>query len=335
MTPFISICITSYKRINELIRCLQSVDASNSGEIEIIVSEDHSPQREAIQSAVANFSEHSPYKVIFNTNEVNLGYDNNLKKLMDLASGQYLMYLSDDDCLFPGALDQVISALKQESPALLFSPFFYGRTKEYRRFYGHSFSIPKGKESASKYVYDSILFSGLTFKRELITEYKADRFKNLNYFQVYLFLSTIYKHGGYYLNVNTINSVSDGENAYGSVDSAGKNNQLLADRESIYSNLEFNKGLVKAIKIFDSDNNETVIDDFSKQYSMRSYGGLSRARQFGVSTYQDYWKKLHQVGIQVGGVANAYHILLLIFGKNISDKIVALPKKMLLNARKQ
>lgn len=332
--PYLSICVTSYKRLKELKRCLNSVDAGNEDLVEIIVSEDHSPQREAIRTLVDKFAQGSKYKVVFNSNEINLGYDNNLKKLIDLAAGEYIMFLSDDDCLFEGALDKLMATLKNKEPAMLFSPFYYGPTKTYRRKYGHSFAIPKGSASAAKYVYDAILFSGLTFKRNLITEYQAERFKNLNYFQVYLFLSTIYKYGAYYLNVKTINSVSDGENAYGTVASVGKDNALLADRNSIYSNLEFNKGLVKAIKIFDLDNNENVIDDFARQYSIRSYGGLSRARVQGIKVYNDYWNKLNGVGVKLNGVAITYYLFLLIFGKKICDKLVLIPKTILLKKRR-
>lgn len=333
-SPFLSICITSYKRLKELERCLHSIDAKDVDNIEIIVSEDHSPQRGEIKTLVDKFAEQSPYCVVFNSNEVNLGYDNNLKKLIDLSSGEYIMFLSDDDCLFEGVLDKIISRLKSQKPALLFSPFYYGPTKAYRRIYSHSFAISKGKESASKYVYDAILFSGLTFRREFIKDYDATRFKNLNYFQVYLFLSTIYKYGAYYLHVKTINSVSDGENAYGTVDSAGKNNNLLADRDSIFSNLEFNKGLVKAISIFDEDNGLDTLADFSKQYSIRSYGGLSRARRHGIHTFKEYWEKLNEVGVPITGVGKAYYCLLLVFGSKISDKAMELPKKILLKKRR-
>ena len=96
----ISICITSYKRLKELDRCLNSIDSHYVDDVEIVVSEDHSPEKENIEKLVKAFSETSPYHVVFNSNEQNLGYDRNLKKLMTLANGQYIFYLSDDDCLY-------------------------------------------------------------------------------------------------------------------------------------------------------------------------------------------------------------------------------------------
>ena len=98
MRRLISICITSYKRINELKRCIESVDSKYTEKIEIIVSEDCSPLKNEIRTMVEECANYIPYTIVFNSNENNLGYDRNLKKLMTLANGEYLFYISDDDC---------------------------------------------------------------------------------------------------------------------------------------------------------------------------------------------------------------------------------------------
>lgn len=329
---FLSVCITSYNRVNELRRCLNSIKTRYSDEVEIIVSEDNSPQRDAIADMVKQFAGESSIDVIFNTNEVNQGYDRNLGRLKSLASGKYIFYLSDDDCIMDGALDKVIDALKEQEPALMFEPFYYGPVDAVKRKYNKSFRIDAGEEAASTYLYDAILFSGLIFEKDKIAEYDAERFLNCNYFQVYMFLMTIKKYGAYYLDVMTIDSVSDGENAYGTVKST-KKNELLADRNSIYSNIEFNKGLIKVIRFFDEDSNSDVITKFAKEYSMRSYGGLSRARAYGRAEFKNYWKKLNELDIPISGTAKTYYATLLIFGNKVCDVIYGIPKKLLLMRR--
>ena len=132
---FISVCITSYKRVRELQRCLNSIDSKHKESIEVIVSEDNSPERERIREVVEEYAKSSPYKVVFNTNENNLGYDRNLKKLATLATGVYVFYMSDDDCLFPNTLDSLIDALKEKKPSMAYAPFWYGydEAKEAKR----------------------------------------------------------------------------------------------------------------------------------------------------------------------------------------------------------
>lgn len=331
----LSVCITSYKRVKELERCLNSIDSKQTDKIEIIVSEDCSPMRDEIRKVVSLYSAQSPYHVVFNTNEHNLGYDGNLKKLVMLASGEYVMYLSDDDCLFPGKFDEFIQCLEAKHPAMAYGSFWYGyrEMKSVRRKYISSHYIPSGIESAGGRVYDAILFSGLTFKRNLILGIDAERFKNLNYFQVYLFLTIINKYGGYYQDTLLIDSVSDGENAYGKVKSSGSND-LLANRDSVFSNLEFNKGLFKVIQMFDEDNGTEVFKHFGKEYSLRSFGGFCRARKYGMRIYQEYWRRLRHSGVRLSFICYLYYYCVAIFGVSLSQLLFSLPKKVLLLVRK-
>lgn len=333
---FISVCITSYKRVKELQRCLNSIDSKYKESIEVIVSEDNSPERERIREVVEEYAKSSPYKVVFNTNENNLGYDRNLKKLATLATGDYVFYMSDDDCLYANTLDSLIEVLKEKKPAMAYAPFWYGydEAKEAKRKHQGSEILERGEDTVSKRVYDAILFSGLTFKREYLLNIDGERFRNLNYIQVYMFLDVMYHHGGYYHDVLMIDSVSDGENAYGTVDSSNGGNALLAHRESIFSNIEFNKGLFKVIKMFDADNGTNVFSTFSKEYSLRSLYGLCRARRFGLKTYKEYWNKIKESGIELSLIAKTYYIIVLIFGADISKKLFVIPRRLLAKARK-
>lgn len=331
----LSVCITSYKRVKELKRCLESIDSKLTSEIEIVVSEDCSPQREEIREVVNRYASKSPYHVVFNTNEHNLGYDRNLKKLIMLATGEYVMFLSDDDRLFPGKLDKFIACLDGQ-PAMAYGSFWYGfrETKAARRKYASDHIIPSGEFSAGSRVYDAILFSGLTFRRDLVVDVDAERFKNLNYFQVYLFLTVVYGRGGYYQDTLLIDSVSDGENAYGQVKSSGSGNNLLADRESAFSNLEFNKGLFRVIQMFDKEHGTDIFSMFSKEYSLRSFGGFCRAREHGLEVYREYWSRLKTSGVKLSPVCYLYFLCVGILGASCSRALFALPKKVLLKARK-
>ena len=101
--------------------------------------------------------------------------------------------MSDDDAICPGFLDMLIPFLKNNDKyGVLYAPFIYSWNSNKDRYHGKSFEIRAGEDSASKYIYDSILFSGLIFKRECVESYDSSRFKNYNYFQVYMFLKTLY-----------------------------------------------------------------------------------------------------------------------------------------------
>lgn len=328
MKPILSIGITSYKRINELERCIRSVDTKYVDDIEVIVSEDCSPLSKAIGEKVEFLTKNVKFKLAFMPNEHNLGYDGNLGAIIRKSRGEYVFLISDDDAIFEGFLDMLIPFLKNSCNnfGVIYSPFVYTASKKKDRNYGKEFVLDRGINNCKKHIYDSILFSGLIFKKEYVKDLDASRFLNMNYFQVYMFLKTIYHFGGYYFAQPSIWCVGDGENAYGLSESSG-GNELLVNRKSVISNLEFNKTLIKVIRIFDEEEKTDVLSSFEKQYSIHSYSGLSLARRMGVKYFKEYWKTLNNLDIEIYPIAKVYYYLLLILGSNVSDSLTSVVKK--------
>lgn len=324
----LTIGITSYNRINELKRCLKSIDTKYADDIEVIVSEDCSPMHLDIEKMVLEEKEQSKYDIKFYSNEKNLGYDKNLGEIIKKANGSFILFMSDDDKFYPNQIDSIILTLKNNiNCGILYTSFIYANTKKLDRFHGYNHDINATFYDAGKYIYDSILFSGLVFNKEYIKNIDAERFINYNYFQVYLFLNTISKHGGIYKKDPLVICVSDGENAYGISESSG-GNKLLADRKSVISNLEFNKKLIEIIECFDKDNNSKVFKQFERQYNLHSYSGLSIARKSGKKYFNEYWNKLRTLGIKIGIIPHIYYILLLVFGNNV-DNLMYFFRKLL------
>ena len=322
MKPTLSIGITSYKRLNELERCIKSIETKYVDEIEIIVSEDKSPLSAEIGQLVSTLAQTSKYKMTFQPNEINLGYDMNLGAIIKKSSGDYIFFMSDDDMVEEGCIDKLIDLLKEYNDiGVVYAPFVHEHNGKYDRYRGDKNKIIKGEKDAAYFLYDSILFSGLVFKKEFVKDYDSSRFKNINYFQVYMFLEMVYKYGGLYVPFPTVRCVGDGENAYGISESSG-GNEKLANRKSVKSNLEFNKTLFKAIKMFDSDENTRVFKAFEKEYSLHSYSGLSIARKEGIKYFKEYWTLLNALDIHLYPITRLYYFVLLVFGKNKSDKLL-------------
>ena len=332
--PVLTIGITSYKRVNELIRSIKSVQTKYIDDIEIVVSEDCSPLSTEIGEVVAKLQSESQYHIRFMPNEHNLGYDMNLGSIISKSRGKFIFFLSDDDAIYEDSLDNIISFLKSDNIGhygVLYAPFIYKSTGLKDRNRGNKDKIiPYGEKSASKYIYDSILFSGLIFRREFVVDFDSSKFKNMNYFQVYMFLKMLFHYGGYYFSYPSILCVADGENAYGIAESSG-GNELLANRESIMSILEFNKTLIQVIRLFDEEEGTDVFHSFEKQYSLHSYSGLSIARRNGKGYFYNYWEKLNSLNIKLYPIVKLYYFSLLFMGSNVCDWLTKGIKKQLKN----
>lgn len=328
-SPVLSIGITSYKRIKELERCIKSVDTKYVDDVEIIVSEDCSPLSKEIGEHVDALSKEIPYELKFMPNEHNLGYDRNLGAIIKKSRGEFVFLMSDDDAFYPGFLDILIPFVKSQvskNYGVIYAPFVYEDTRRKDRNHGKDMQIEAGEENAAKLIYDSILFSGLVFKREYVEKLDAEGFLNMNFYQVYMYLKMIYHYGGYYFAHPSVLCVGDGENAYGKSESSG-GNALIADRSSVMSNVEFCRTLIMVVKRFDQEEGTHVFKSFEAQYSFRSYTLLSMARSVSIPFFKDFWRRLNALDMHLRPIARVYYYMLLILGSRISNGLTYYAKR--------
>lgn len=327
MEHFLSICITSYNRVFELERTLRSIDYFD--DVEIVISEDCSPRRMEIKEMVERVGAELNLNILLNLNEINLGYDNNLGKLKEIAGGKYVLYMSDDDVFVPGALEALCKYLKSSDIACGFTPFFV-KGRLYRK-YKKGFSVSSGLEGKEKNIYDAILFSGLIFRNELIKSIDSSRFRNCNYFQVYMLLVVLSQYGGEYIDIPLVDCISDGENAFGKVTSCDGADTEMSDRKSIFAALALQKGLIKVIKMFDEDYNAGLLGIYSKNYSKTAFSHMCMAKNEG--RLDEYYDKMHKLDIKLGVEPKLYYFMLKILGVKVSTMIMSLPRKLYRNKR--
>lgn len=330
----LTIAITSYNRPRELVRCLKSVDSSRVDLFEVIISEDKSPKRDEIKHCISEIKNEVPYTIIDNYNINNLGYDRNLKQLINLSNSKYILFISDDDCLVKGALDVLLDDLSNIETGIYYSPFYNREFNNFGRYYKSSLKISNGKSYLKKHIYDSILFSGLCFNTELVKKLDAEPFLNKNYFQVFLFMYALNFSNGYYSNNFLIDCIGDGENGYGSSDSAEKN-ELLVNRKSYLSNLQFHTGLIWVIKYFDSLYHTNYFTNFEKEYNLHTFTGLYTAAKIGKTELNLYWEKLNSLDIKINIISKIYYFLFLKLSVNKVVSFLLIIKKILYKLRHQ
>lgn len=324
--PILTICITSYNRVGELIRCLASIDCFDLEKIEVIVSEDKSPKQELIIQALLEFKSKTQLNFSFFAADKNIGFDRNIDFLIKKASGEYVLLMSDDDVFIQNALSIIIDRLTTHKPSLAFTPFV--SCGELKRSYKSDILIKSGMHLRGDIIFAPILFSGLVFNRNLATEYTASCFLNNLYYQVYLFHCILYEHGGMYINTPLVSCIGDGINGFG-LNESGIANEFLADRKSPLSPIEYHKGLIKAIEMAGNKNESSLLIDFAAEYFLRSFTLLSNARNVSRRMLTNYYVQMNNLPLQKNSIHLFYYIILLIFGSRVSSLILAAPRKLL------
>jgi glycosyltransferase involved in cell wall biosynthesis len=122
----LSICVPTFNRPTELrttlsilTREIESLDPEHQGQIQCIVSDNHSEYD--VMGLFKEFESRLPISLEANKNNVGptLNFENCYKK----ALGQYVLILSDDDHLVEGALSDIMISLSHQKPDILFLPF--------------------------------------------------------------------------------------------------------------------------------------------------------------------------------------------------------------------
>ena len=112
--PFLSICIPSHNRLKQLGELLTSIDCSQT-DIEIVICEDLAPKRLEVRAIANAFAQASTYPSHYHENTINRGFHRNLRRLVECAGSEYIMFMGDDDMFVPGVVVQFSEFLKGTS----------------------------------------------------------------------------------------------------------------------------------------------------------------------------------------------------------------------------
>src|SRR4051812_31283446 len=112
MKPLLSVCILAYNRANLLGPLLDSILTQEFRNFEVVICEDRSPQRNDIAQIAADYAVRHPGFIRYFENETTLGYDGNLRRLVECATGDFCMFMGNDDLLCPDALSSIAKAVE-------------------------------------------------------------------------------------------------------------------------------------------------------------------------------------------------------------------------------
>ena len=108
-----SVCIPAYNRAHHLTPLLESILTQSFRDFEVVICEDMSRERGQIAAIVREFQSRYPGVLRYFENDENLGYDGNIRNLVEKASGQFCFFMGNDDIMCKGALDNAASVIRR------------------------------------------------------------------------------------------------------------------------------------------------------------------------------------------------------------------------------
>ena len=147
----LSICIPTYNRPEHLENCLQSIVISKNKKISFEVCISDNGSKHNIRKIVSKFSKKLNIK--FNRFKRNLGITPNFLKVVDMAKGEYVWTIGNDDLLLPNSLEKIFELLKKNKDTDYFFINSYNLNYDYLKKFNHPFStyeLPNKMEKSSK-----------------------------------------------------------------------------------------------------------------------------------------------------------------------------------------
>jgi glycosyltransferase involved in cell wall biosynthesis len=194
----ISLCIPTYSRLEYLKLAVASCLNQTYRDFEICVSQNPKPEGpdNTIIQWCEQMQESLPDKFRYNLNQENLGLAGNWNKIVEMARGDYLIIIGDDDLLGDNFLTEMSGVLKKRSLSVIFcNQFFINEfgeileetTEKLNTHYGRN-KISEGilSEPIRTVFNDSVPISAALIRRNLLLRYPFDCRSNAPEFAVFL-----------------------------------------------------------------------------------------------------------------------------------------------------
>lgn len=329
----ISICIPAYNRAQFLPELLDSVIDQRVEDLEILICEDNSPERDQISIIVKSYQARFPGLIRLVLNEVNLGYDGNLRALINHAGGDFCLFLGNDDLLGAGALQEIRLILHKEPDCgvIVRSYGTFDRDpksiKQVFRYFPNEMVVPPGKNAIALAFRRSVVIPGMIIHRESALNLATEKFDGSLLYQLYL-VGMILENRSVVFTPKVIALRRDGiDPDFGN--SISEQGKFTPKQQTPASSLHFMSGMFKISSFIQMQTCLSVDKLIQADIGAYSYPILAIQAQRSKYVFLKYCFGLGRLGMWRQPFFYFYVALLLMLGPSLSEFVIKIIKKRL------
>jgi glycosyltransferase involved in cell wall biosynthesis len=335
MTKRFSICIPAFNRPQELQELLNSIASEPPGDWEILVSEDRSPRAAEIADVVRQFAQaHGLLNVRYLTTPVNLGYDGNLRFLIDHAEGQFCVFMGDDDLWCAGALQKLSKATEEDREVGVILRAWKtiekdsGKVLDVHRYFPSDRTFKPGPETVAAFFRRSVFISGLTIRTAVARAFRTSDFDGTLLYQLHLVGNILMTRPGYYLSQMTTVRRAGGEHYFGS--STSERERFVPRQLTPEHSLTFVRGMFAIAASLGAAHGPRVGQLIRSDIARYSYPLLAiQARKDSKSSFQQYADALSDLGLGRYLSFRVYRTALTLAGVRTCNRFIEACKRII------
>lgn len=328
--PLISVCIPAYNRASVLPELLDSIVGQDFEDYEIVICEDRSPQRQQIAEIARRYAaQHG--RIRYLENEANLGYDGNLRNLIEQSQGTYCLFMGNDDLMCPDALSKVAAALNRHPNVgvLLRSYAAFEGTPDnivqtFRYFDSERF-FPAGPQSVATLYRRSVVIPGMVVHREAARDWASDHFDGTLLYQLYLVANILLTRNAVFLPEVIVLYRNGGVPDFGN--SEKEKGKFVPQAQTPESSLHFMQGMLDIAAHTEQARGVPVYRAILRDIGNYSYPILSIQAGKSLKLFVAYCWGLARLGLWRSPMFYLYAFAILLLGAPRVDKLIIWLKK--------
>ncbi len=326
-------CIPAYNRSEVLPALLESILTQDFEEFEIVINEDCSPDRPLIRKIVENYAAKYPKRIRYFENENNLGYDANLRSLIEHAIGEYCLFMGNDDLMCPGALKTISSTISSYPKIGVYLRSFEAfedtpdNVVQTFRYFNKEVFFPAGAKTISTFYKRSVVIPGVTINREAARQFVTDQFDGSLLYQIYLVANILVEWNGVFSPEIVTWYRNGGIPDFGNSES--EKGKFVPRTRTIESSINFMQGMLNIAQYVEMKRNVNIYRPILRDLSNYSYPILSVQADKPVVDFFKYYVSLIRLGFGKQPIFHAYFLAILLFGVPRMEKIITWIKNKL------
>jgi glycosyltransferase involved in cell wall biosynthesis len=312
---------------------LDSILNQDFDDFDIVIAEDLSPERPAIAAKAAEYQQRYGDKVKYHENPQTLGYDGNLRRLGALATGDYVLFMGNDDLLAPGALGAVAAAVREREDVGVvlrsYSSFVSNpeQVVQVFRYFGEDRVFPPGPDTVVTFFRRCVFISGMVFKRSSAAALATAKFDGTLLYQQHLAGQILARESGVYLNrilsYHRLGGVPD----FGA--STAEKGLFVPKQQTPESSVHFMRGMLAIAYSLDELSGAKVGRRILSDIGNYAYPIMSIQADRSFGTFLSYLWQLMKLGFWRVPLFHVYVLGLLVLGRKSCDFLIGQIKKSL------
>jgi abequosyltransferase len=321
--PKFSICIPAYNRARHLPQLLDSIFAQDFSDFNIVICEDCSAERTEIDEIVSGYSQAHPGVIAYHENEKNLGYDGNIRKLVEKASGEFCFFMGNDDFMCSGALSAAADVIARHPDvgfvlkSYAFSDRSAGHVRQEVRYFSGERCFAKGREAILVCYRRSGVMAGYIIRRDPAFAAATDKYDGTLFYQMHLTARVLADWPAVFTPAVLVVCGGDETPDFGN--SAKEKGKYLPGGYTAQARLNMIQGVLTIIRDFSKDTGLDVAGDVQRDYANYFYPYIKDQLRLPLKSFFSLYRAYSRMGFGKYPIFHVYCLAAYVLGERKFD----------------